>query len=138
MSGIHWWKKEVSLRRPRGTVVVAKPVVPADLIERAAALFDQLETDLSRSSLHEHVPTPATPPEPVSPGEPAGNASPALPAVWPQALVDLPPQFYAPVHVPAPVDPALEKSAPTPEPEPQHFAELSFSEAAYSFEPEPA
>ena len=27
MSGIHWWKKEVTLRRrPRGTVVVAKPV----------------------------------------------------------------------------------------------------------------
>ena len=121
MSGIHWWKKEVTLRRPRGTVVVAKPVVsadtvpkdtvpkdtvlPADLVERAAALFDELETDLGRSSLHELAPAPPLlPVKAARPADPAGSAPPALPAVWPQALVDPVPPFRVPDPAPLPLD----------------------------------
>ena len=131
MSGTPWWKKEVSLRRPRGTVVVAKPVAPADLVERAAALFEELETDLNRTTLHAYLPTPtpAPPAEPVVPSEPAGAGPPALPAVWPQALVDPAPVFY----VPTPVE-----VTPTVEPEPEFFARPSVPEAEYFLEPVPA
>ena len=99
MSGTHWWKKEVALRRPRGTVVVAKPVVPAELVERAAALFEELETDLGRSALHDLDPAP-----PVLPVTPVESEPPGLPAVWPQALVDTAPTFRAPEPAPLLLD----------------------------------
>lgn len=130
MSGIHWWKTEVTLRRPRGTVVVAKPVVaadtvrPADLVERAAALFNELETDRGRSSLHELAPPPRVlPVRAALPADAAESAPPAFPAVWPQALVDPVPMF----HVPAPVE-----VTPTFELEP---APLSLDETPVTFWP---
>ena len=103
-----WWKKEISLRRrPRGTVVVAKPVIPPEIVERAAAIFE-LESD---------PPAPAEPSIwPVEPAQGdvlASAPSPApLPQVWPKALAEM--ASYTPP--PAIVPPARLDPGPQPVP----------------------
>ncbi len=105
MSASPWWKKELmARRRPRGTVVVAKPLIPPALVERAAEIF-------------ERPPEPA-PPVAVPAFRPTGPAeAPTQPPVWPRAFAVLPPPVAGPV-----VPPALElvpEPEPDPEPEPE-------------------
>ena len=83
MSITPWWKKEISLRRrPRGTVVVAKPLIAPELVERAAAIFEP--PDVFEPSIW-----PVEPSEPERDDVLARPPAPApLPQVWPPALVD--------------------------------------------------
>ena len=108
MSASPWWKKElVARRRPRGTVVVAKPLIPPALVERAAEIFE--------------LPPEPAPPVAAPAIRPAAPAeTPALPPVWPRAIAETPPPVTRPV---APV--ALELlPGPEPDPEPEPEPEL--------------